>query len=382
MANQKRILCAILLSELLLPVAAARAVVPRQNGLLTFSRLDPGDLSGQVAIAAAEENAEVSIVTSVGTLNGDSAWSPDGACVVFYSNRDGGDAELYAMSASGDDQTRLTVYPAFDYWGVFSPDGTRLVFVSDRDGEYELYLFDLANGATRQLTKNDAIDFVPAWSPDGAKIAFSSNRDGDYEIYVMNADGTSPTRLTESPGMDIYPDWSPDNDRIAFATERSGAVGRDLWIMDVDGNNERSLVSLNGNQSEPAFSPDGTLIAFSSDTHIFLASSTDGSGLVQVTNDDGVDDRGPDWQTVGGDIAAGLCPTVTPKICGDANADGSIKASDALAVLKKGVASPVVCPKIRCDTDDSGSIVASDALRVLRVSVGQTVELDCPEVES
>ena len=70
-----------------------------------------------------------------------------------------------------------------------------------------------------------------------------------------------------------------------------------------------------------------------------------------------------------------------PKTCGDANADGGIKASDALAVLKKSVASPVVCPKIRCDTDDNGSVVASDALRVLRVSVGQAIELDCPDVE-
>ena len=58
------------------------------------------------------------------------------------------------------------------------------------------------------------------------------------------------------------------------------------------------------------------------------------------------------------------------------------KATDALVVLKKSVASPVVCPKIRCDTDTSGTVVASDALRVLRVSVGQPIELTCPDVET
>jgi TolB protein len=60
-----------------------------------------------------------------------------------------------------------------------------------------------------RLTDNPAADFLPAWSPDGARIAFVSNRDGNREIYMMNADGSGQTRLTDNPAEDSSPDWSP-----------------------------------------------------------------------------------------------------------------------------------------------------------------------------
>ena len=356
-----------------------------ENGLITFSRLAPGDLTGQVAVAEAKENADVTVLTSEGLLNADSYWSPDGSCIVFYSDRDGDSGELYAMDAGGGSQTRLTVHPAFDYDGIYSPDGTRLVFVSDRDGDYEIYLFDLANGAVQQLTNNNALDFTPDWSPDGTKIVFGSDRDGDLEIYTMSATGSDPVRLTDSPGFDAYPNWSPDGHTIVFATEREGTLNRDIWTMDADGNNQLALVTRSGNDSEPAFSPDGAMIAFAcagaARNHICIASSSNGSGLVQVTNDDLFDDRQPDWQPLEEQASGSLCPKITPKICGDANSDAAIKASDALAALRRGVGQPVVCPHVRCDVDNSGTITASDALRILRFSVGQQVTLECPDAE-
>ncbi len=69
--------------------------------------------------------------------------------------------------------------------------------------------------ATR-LTVHDASDSFPAWSPDGRRIAFESDRDGNDEIYVMNADGSGVTRLTDNDAIDRSPAWSPDGRRIAF----------------------------------------------------------------------------------------------------------------------------------------------------------------------
>ena len=71
-----------------------------------------------------------------------------------------------------------------------------------------------------RLTNSPAFDQMPAWSPDGTKIAFMSSRDGNPEIYVMNADGSGQTRLTNNPGMDARPSWSRNGDFIVFTSTR------------------------------------------------------------------------------------------------------------------------------------------------------------------
>jgi len=91
-----------------------------------------------------------------------------------------------------------------------SPDGTRIAFQSNRDGNYEIYVMDADGSNQTNLTNNPADDMFPVWSPDGTKIAFMSNRDGNWEIYVMNADGSNQTNLTNNIGDDMYPMWSPD----------------------------------------------------------------------------------------------------------------------------------------------------------------------------
>ena len=74
-----------------------------------------------------------------------------------------------------------------------------------------------------RLTTSPALDRFPIFSPDGTKIAFTSNRDGNTEIYVMNADGTDQTRITNRPGGDSQPNWSPDGTRIAWRSSTGRA---------------------------------------------------------------------------------------------------------------------------------------------------------------
>ena len=82
-----------------------------------------------------------------------------------------------------------------------------------------------------RLTNNPAMDCWPVWSPDGKRIAFTSNRDGNYEIYVMNADGSGQRNLTSNRAQDNYATWSPDGKRIAFISNRGG--GYDVYVMEV-----------------------------------------------------------------------------------------------------------------------------------------------------
>ncbi len=89
----------------------------------------------------------------------------------------------------------------------------KIAFVSDRDGNAEIYVMDADGSNQTNLTNNPAnnpyLAPVPAWSPDGSKIAFVSDRDGNAEIYVIDADGSNPANLTNNPADDLFPAWSP-----------------------------------------------------------------------------------------------------------------------------------------------------------------------------
>ena len=163
------------------------------------------------------------------------SWSPDGTRIVFTSFRDG-NSEIYVMNTDGSDQARLTNDRSQDYEPSWSPDGTRIVFASFRDGNSsEICVMNADGSRQTNLTNDEASDTKPSWSPDGTTIAFRSNRDGNDEIYVMNADGSYQARMTNSAAHEASPSWSPDGTKIAFASDRSGGLGPfDIYVMDAD----------------------------------------------------------------------------------------------------------------------------------------------------
>jgi len=130
--------------------------------------------------------------------------------IAFVSDRDG-NSEIYVMDAAGQNQTRLTENKADDESPAWSPDGKRIAFSSDRDGNWEIYVMDADGKNQTRLTENQAFDQWPVWGPDGTKITFASSRDGRGNIYVLDADGgnQTKTRLTENQATDNSPDWSP-----------------------------------------------------------------------------------------------------------------------------------------------------------------------------
>jgi hypothetical protein len=183
--------------------------------------------------------------------------------IVFVSDRDGND-EIYTMAEDGTGQTRLTFEPSFDGYPAFSPDGTQIAFESERDGNNEIYLMDANGSNQRNLTHNSGLDSAPSWSPDGSQLTFVSKRDGgQFEIYVMKSDGSGAVRLTKNSAVDDFPSWSADGSRIIFQSSRDG--DNEIYSINPDGSGLSKETNNFIADLHPRPSPDGSKIAFVSD---------------------------------------------------------------------------------------------------------------------
>jgi TolB protein len=219
-------------------------------------------------------------------LNLNPSWSPDGKILAYT-----------AYSVSSADIVLSRIYEGLplqrpargignNYLPVFSPDGTRIAFMSTRDGQGEIYVMNADGSGLRRLTNHPADDATPTWSPTGTQIAFTSARSGRPEIYVMNAADGSDVRLISVGETEAdRPTWSPaPYNEIAF-TGRTGSWF-DVKIYDVASGTIRTLTDGRGSNESPAFSPTGRHIAFTSTraglSHIFTI-GRDGRGLKQVT---------------------------------------------------------------------------------------------------
>ena len=138
----------------------------------------------------------------------------------------------------------------------------KIVFVRCCSGG-DIYSINADGSNELRLTNNTFFDGQPRWSPDGSKIVFASDRAGGLnEIYTMNADGTNPTRLTNSSDSKNNPAWSSDGTKIAFDT--AAQFSGKIFVMDANGANIRQLTSNSfpGIKFRPSWSPDGTKIVF------------------------------------------------------------------------------------------------------------------------
>jgi WD40 repeat protein len=246
--------------------------------------------------------ASPNLTKNLGADSGPS-WSPDGTQIAFVSDRDG-NSEIYLMQSDGTDVRRLTNDSAIDEEPTWSPDGTRIAFVSDRTGNLDIFTVNGDGGGLIRLTRDQASDSAPAWSPDGTRIAFVSDRDGNSEIYTLEVDGSLVTRLTTTPEVDGAPTWSPDGKTIAFVTGRDG--NKEIYVMQEDGTEPTNLTDNSATDQGPTWSPDSSRIAFESDrignTDIFVMSA-DGSDQIDFSNDLVGDDSQAAWSPDGNKLA-------------------------------------------------------------------------------
>ena len=268
----------------------------------TGEPIELADLSGRIVFDDFDDvflmDVDGSNVVSVAGNPGaefDGELSPDGEWVVYRDSTRGINAndEIFVARSDGTEARNLTNDPANDWGATWSPDGSTIAFNSDRDAVLRGYLVDADGTNLRAIDVLDWFEY-PSFSPDSSKLAFMSHHGSDYDIFVTDVTSGALEQLTDSPGGDGWPAWSPDGSTIAFSSKRDDcsfvAQNRecwhtdgddehaDIWLMDADGGNQRRLTPEVA--QFVAWSPDGDYVLVSG--HALYVVRPDGTGRMEL----------------------------------------------------------------------------------------------------
>ena len=215
------------------------------------------------------------------------------------------DYDIYASDADGSHKVRLTANRGYDAEGTLSPDGTTIVFTSERDGDLDIYTMRVDGSHLRRLTHTLGYDGGPAYSPDGRLIVYrafhpsSAADSAEYrtllaqgvvrptkmDLWVMNADGSHQRQITHLAGASFAPAFFPDSKRIIFSSNYTDPESEhfDLYAVDLDGSHLEAITTDHSFNAFPMFSPDGTHLVWASnrgasvphETNLFIADWVD-----------------------------------------------------------------------------------------------------------
>ncbi len=243
------------------------------NDVVKWSTGQPGVFGSRIALALTGsgpheiavidmDGGRTSVVTKMGADSLLPAFSPSGAEIAFTSYLRG-NPDLWIVSAGGGRARRVSKEPGLNTGATWSRSGA-LALTMSYEGNSEIYRIDPTDGRIEaRLTNNPAIDSSPCFSPDGSQIAFVSNRQGSPQIFIMSANGGGAKRVTFQGKYNQTPRWNPraDKPQIAF-TGRDERGVFDLFLLDVRSGKVDRLTQGHGSNLDPTWSPDGRLLAY------------------------------------------------------------------------------------------------------------------------
>ena len=200
---------------------------------------------------------------------------------------------LAVMDSDGANHTYLTTGQSTALTPRYSPDYSKILYLSYFNGSPRIYVYDLASKSQKLLLQSVNPLFAPRWSPDGRSILYSMAIAGNTDIYKMPSSGGASVKLTNSPGIDIGGSFSPDGSKIVFESDRSGS--QQVYVMDADGSGQKRISFFGGRAATPEWSPRGDQIAF---THIagnFRIAVMDPAGGSMHYLTDSWQDEAPTW---------------------------------------------------------------------------------------
>jgi len=263
--------------------ALAQTPPLRANGKIAFTSFRDGN--PEIYVMNSDSTNQLRLTNNAG-VDDHATWSPDGTKIAFVSDRPGGGFAIFTMNADGTNKAEITplngyfTYPIFwdssswtqsnVYWSMsWSPDGKRIVF----EDSGNLVIVNIIDGSRRALTNGPEGGIEPSWSPDGSRILFTG-----FTLHTIKPDGTD---LRELGSDGYYAKWSPAGDKIVFVVD----VGDNAQIFtaNADGTNRQFFDGCNSyncglNRDNPAWSPDGQFIVYSIEGAIYVK-SIDGTSL-------------------------------------------------------------------------------------------------------
>jgi TolB protein len=178
------------------------------------------------------------------------AWT--GKSVLGYAKTSGNNSTIYTVDASNRQKKTILTKEGILTSPSFSPDGTKMVFVSDMFGTPQVFIKDLPGGEPKRLTYSGNYNTSPTFSPKGDLIAFVANINGSFEICTMNIDGTNQRVLT-SGGINDSPHFSPCGRYIIYSSKKGDHYN--LYVMLYNGENKKMLKMTNKDEEQPKFVP-------------------------------------------------------------------------------------------------------------------------------
>jgi TolB protein len=227
--------------------------------------------------------------------------------IAFVSEKDG-NKELFVMDYDGYNPRQVTFDASLNLAPSWSPDKQRLAFVTYREGkDPQIHELDLTTGRRRAIVALPGLNITPEWAPSGDELAFATSKDGNSEIYKVDKAGRRFERLTDHWAADLAPTWSPTGREIAFTSDRGGTP--QIYLMSADGANLRPLTYRDRHGSyntAAAWSPKGNWIAYvCRDERRFLKIcliSPDGQQVQRLTSG-ASNDESPSWSADGRHVA-------------------------------------------------------------------------------